>query len=76
MENKEIQKPFILEIEEVKAEIIQAINNAINVRGIPFYILDLILSDAYGQVKDAAKAELMQAQAQMKALEQKAEEVA
>ena len=40
MEEK-IQKPFILEMEEVKQEFIQVINNAIQVRNLPCYLICL-----------------------------------
>ena len=65
MEEKEIQKPFILEIDEAKSEIIQVINNAIQVRKLPFYIIDMILSDICSQIKNAAKDELNMAKEQM-----------
>ncbi len=63
MEQKEIQKPVILEIEETKLELIQCINNAIN--KLPCYIVDMILSDLASQVKEAAKSELKTAKQQM-----------
>lgn len=63
MEQKEIQKPVILEIEEVKLELIQCINNAIN--KLPCYIVDMVLSELCTQVKEAAKIELKDAKQQM-----------
>lgn len=71
-ENK-IQKPFILEMDEAKAEIIQVINNAIQVRKLPCYILDTLLSEVCAQIKEGAKQELAMARQQM---EQESEEVA
>ena len=66
MEENKIQKPFILEMDEAKAEIIQVINNAIQVRGLPCYMLDMILSEVGAQVKEGAKQELAMARQQIK----------
>ena len=71
---EEKQKPFILEVDEAKNEIIQVINNAIQVHKLPFYVLDMILSDISGQIREGAKNELAVANQQM--VEQKDEEVA
>lgn len=65
MEEKKIQRPFILEIDEAKNEIIQVVNDAINVHKVPCYIVDMILSDVYAQVKEGAKNELAMAKAQI-----------
>ena len=74
MEENKIQKPFILEMDEAKLEIIQVINNAIQVHKLPFYIIDMILSDVGTQIKEGAKNELKMAKQQIE--EQKNEEVA
>ena len=74
MSEKNIQKPFILEIDEAKTEIIQAINSAIQVHGLPFCIIDMILSDIGAQIKDGAKQEIAMARQQV--AEQQNEEVA
>ena len=71
---EEKQKPFILEIDEAKKEIIQTVNNAIKVHKLPFYIIDMILSNVSGQIREGAKNELAMANQQM--AEQKDEEVA
>jgi hypothetical protein len=63
-DKKEIQRPIILDIEDAKLEIVQCINGILN-RGIPCYIVEMILSDAYTQVKSAATAELDRARAQV-----------
>lgn len=62
---EENQKPFILEIDEAKQEIIQVINNAIQVHKLPCCILDMILSEISSQVKEGAKQELAIAKQQM-----------
>lgn len=60
------QKPLILEIEEVKAELVQAVNNAIQVHKLPCYMVDLILQGIVAQVKEGARQELEMAKEQMK----------
>lgn len=65
MEEKEIKRPFILEIDEAKKEIIQSINNAIQVHKLPFYILDMVLEGITAQVKEGAKNELEMAKQQV-----------
>ena len=67
---EEKQKPFILEMEEAKLEIIQVINNAIQVRKLPCYMIDMILSEIGAQVKDGAKQELAMAKQQMEQSEE------
>lgn len=74
MEENKIQKPFILEMDEAKSEIIQAINNAIRVHNVPLYLVDMILSEIGPQIKEGAKQELNMARQQME--EPKDEEVA
>lgn len=65
MEENKIQKPFVLEIDEAKSEIIQVINNAIQVHKLPCCILDMILSEIGAQIKEGAKQELAMAKQQM-----------
>ena len=65
MEEK-MNKPFILEIDEAKKEFIQVINNAIQVRKLPCYIIDMILTDLHTQIKEGAKSELEMAKTQVK----------
>lgn len=64
MEEQKEKRPLILEIDEAKAEIIQVINNAIQVHGLPCYIVDMILSNISAQVKEGAKNELEMAKKQ------------
>ena len=66
MEEKKIQKSFILEIDEAKLEMIQVINNAIQVHKLPCYIVDMILSEIGTQIKEGAKNELAMARQQLK----------
>lgn len=55
-------RPIILTIEEVKTELIDKVNSAIN-QGVPCYFLEPILTDILAQVKNGAKMELEQAKA-------------
>ena len=66
MENKvEIQKPIILEMDEVKVEIVDVVNRALQVHKLPFYLLDMILSELCVQIKEGARNELEAAKKQM-----------
>lgn len=58
------QKPFILEIEEAKLEIIRAINSAMQIHKLPCYIVEMILADAHSKIQDGAKNELEMLKAQ------------
>ena len=76
MENKEIQKPIIIEMEETKMEMVQVINKAIQVRKVPFYFIDMILSELGSQIKEGAKNELSMAKAQVEEPQKSNKEVA
>lgn len=66
MEQKEtVQRPFLVELDEAKMEIIQSINNAIQVHKVPLYILDMVLSEVSSQIKEGAKQELAMARQQV-----------
>lgn len=60
------QKPLILEIEEAKAELIEAVNKAIQVHKLPCYMVDLILQGIVAQIKEGTRQELEMAKEQMK----------
>ena len=64
MDKQEVRRPLILEIEDAKTEIVQCINGILN-RGLPCYIVEMILADAYAQVRQEATRELEQARAQV-----------
>lgn len=70
------RKPFILEMEEAKLEMVQVINNAIQVRKIPCYIIDTLLAEIVAQVKEGAKNELAAARQQVEEQSSNDEEVA
>ena len=60
------QKPLILKIEEAKAELVEAVNKAIQVHKLPCYMVDLILQGIVAQVKEGTRQELEIAKEQMK----------
>lgn len=66
MEEKNIQKPFILEIDEAKIEMIQGINNIIQAHKLPLYIVNMILSEIGAQIRDGAINEIKMAKEQIK----------
>lgn len=65
MEQNKIQKPLVIEMEDVKVEIAQVINSAIQEHNLPLYLIDMILSEFATQIKDGARRELEMAKAQM-----------
>ena len=73
-DKKKIQRPLILEIEDAKTELVQCINDILN-RGIPCYIVEMILSDLYAQIKSAATAELDRVRAQVEVQQDETEVV-
>lgn len=64
-------KPFILEVEESKDELVQCVNHIVNDKGVPCYFILPTLENLTQQVRAVANNELKMAMEQMK--EQKAE---
>ena len=62
---KEIQKPFILEMDEAKLELVQWVNNALQIHKLPFYMIDMLWSEIGTQIKEGAKNELDMARQQV-----------
>ena len=73
-EKKAAPRPLILELNEAKAELVQSVNNALRIRGIPCYLMEPILSDVLAQIREGARNELAAAQAEADKKE-KSEEV-
>lgn len=65
MEEKEIQKPLILEIEEAKREMVQAVNNIVQTHKLPYYMIDMILESIHSQIREGARGEIEMAKSQM-----------
>lgn len=63
--NKETQRSFIVEVDEFKKDLFKCISNAYNDRQIPFYIIELTMSQAYAEVQANARNELAAHKAQM-----------
>lgn len=51
-------KPLFLRMDEAKVELAEAINRQRNEKGIPFYLLEMILKDLYKQVVDGKNNEV------------------
>lgn len=60
-----MDKPFILEIDEAKAEMVASINDIIQRHQLPFYIVEMIMGNIYTQIQSAAKSELEMAKSQV-----------
>jgi hypothetical protein len=56
-EKKKPIRPFSLEYADAKSKIIRAINEATQIHGVPFYLLEEILSGVLNQVKECARLE-------------------
>jgi hypothetical protein len=63
--NEENKKPLILELDDAKKEFIQFIND-LQGRGLPCYLIEMVMSDALVQIHNVAKNELEMARKQMK----------
>jgi hypothetical protein len=55
------QKPFILEVEESKDELVQCVNHIVNDRGVPCYFIVSTLENLTQQVRAGANNELKMA---------------
>lgn len=65
MEGNRTQKPFILEMEEAKQELIQFANAVMQRHGLNCYLVEPMFAELYAQIKSGAQNELAQARAQM-----------
>lgn len=63
-----MERPIVLEIDEAKKELVQVVNDIIK-RGIPFTVIDLMMSEIVTQIKSAMAEELKMATEQVKAEE-------
>lgn len=64
-ENKEIQRSFIVEVDEFKKDMFKRISKAYNEQQIPFYIIELTMSQVYAEVQANARNELAAHKAQI-----------
>lgn len=61
MEEKQVKakpvRPFSMEYMEAKDKIIKSINEATQIHGVPFYLLEELIADISHQIQANAKAE-------------------
>lgn len=51
------KKPFVLQYEEAEKDIFNAVSKSAKVNGVPFYLLEGILTNLLHQVREQAKIE-------------------
>lgn len=68
-----MDKPLVIRLNEAKADIVSAINKAIQQDGLPCYLLEPIVSELLTQLRDGARNELQMAREQMNNIEQNKE---
>lgn len=66
--NAENKKPLILELDDAKKEFVKFIND-LQSRGLPCYLIEMVMSDALTQLHNVAKTELEMARKQIQASE-------
>lgn len=59
---KKETKPFSLDYAEAKRKVVNAVNEATQVHGVPFYLLEDVLENILCQVKQCAENERRNAQ--------------
>ena len=64
MNDKQAHRPLILDVNDTKQTLIQTINDAINVKKIPCFMLEPFLSELLSQVRTGAQEELARARQQ------------
>lgn len=57
-----VNKPLVMIMDEAKKELTAAVNHVANHHGLPYYLLETILSDLLGKVQSGARGELAAAQ--------------
>ena len=57
------EKPFSLEYAEAKSKIVNAVNEATQVHGVPFYLLEDLIGNILQEVRNCADNERRNAQA-------------
>lgn len=62
-EKTKVVRPFCLELQDARVEIMAAISKSAQQHGIPFYLLKDIIADALRQVENGARAEIENATA-------------
>lgn len=62
-EKTKVVRPFCLELQDARVEIMAAISKSAQQHGIPFYLLKDIIADALRQVENGARLEIENATA-------------
>lgn len=52
-----MNKPLVIEIDETKRDLVSVIDAATQIRKIPCYLLEMVLSDVLSQVQEVARRE-------------------
>ena len=50
-------KPFVIEMDETKRDLVSVVDRAIQERKIPCYVLEMLLGDILSQVQEVARRE-------------------
>lgn len=50
-------KPFVIEMDETKKDLVSVVDTAIQERKIPCYVLEMLLGDILSQVQEVARRE-------------------
>ena len=66
MKEEPIQIPLVLTLDEVKTELVNAVNTALVTKGVPCWALEPIIGDIYRQIKAGSQRELEAARLQVK----------
>lgn len=52
-----MNKPFVIEMDETKRDLVSVVDTAIQERKIPCYVLEMLLGDILSQVQEVARRE-------------------
>ena len=52
-----MNKPFVIEMDETKKDLVSVVDTAIQERKIPCYVLEILLGDILSQVQEVARRE-------------------
>ena len=52
-----MNKPFVIEMDEAKKDLVSVVDRAIQERKIPCYVLEILLGDILSQVQEVARRE-------------------
>ena len=70
---QQINPELIVAIEDTKKQMIQVINTALQIRGIPCSVLEMLMNDLTMQIRLGAREELTQAREELSKAKEKGE---